>query len=162
MIKTRQHDDQNNFLLGDQQSTWLETESASSGGGITTSVALCCIASHASLSCPVLLIWPVYTELGLLRWSHTLPHVDGLTTVPHIHPHTTHPVGVFCTLCHSDAQTHVYLSGVLWWHVPCPGGSDRFRGCYEQRLPCGGSVWHVTCRGGVEWWHPLGNERSPC
>lgn len=108
------------------------------------------------------------TELGL-QWAsrpHLAPCGWAGTLSPHIRPHTEQS----CCFEHPPAnvprcQCYEAGEGLPQWHVPRPGGSDRFRGCCGRRWtkgwPFGGCVWHVTCSSAVEWWHPLFNEHCP-
>lgn len=85
---------QNNFLLGDQRSKWLETECRLLHLVATSQYLLhFVVAGHASLSCPVLLIWPVY-RVGSAMIPHLAP--CGWTDRCPTHPSTHNtPSGCF-------------------------------------------------------------------
>lgn len=104
-------------------------------------------SSYASLSCPVLLIWPLYREGSVMSVTPTPLPMCTDRPLSRIRPHVQKlaTVGVARVTCHSHSgtQTPVYLSshgpntcrykaaagprGQMW--DPCPGGNDRFRGC---------------------------------
>lgn len=146
------------------------------------------VLGHASLSCPVLLIWPVYRVGSVMRHrAYTSPHVDGPTAVPNIGPHIQWVSGgrvgcvtLFVPLTRTHKQTpvsppptptcanHMHVGsysggGVVKYgtmiQVALTDLEDVVDGA-GQRPAHGGYLWHVTCSGGVEWWHPLFNEQS--
>ncbi len=151
-------------------------EAGSSSGGIRISGCTSLLAGRASLSCPVLLIWPVYRAGSVMSIAPTpLPMwMDRPLSQTSVHTYNEWRKGRACYgRCATHTPTHKHLRvslhmcpphaclgrcGQTW--DPGPGGNDRFRGCCGRRLAYGGYVWHVTCSGGVEWWHPLFNEQS--
>lgn len=115
------------------------------------------VVGHASLSCPVLLIWPVYragavmsvTPTPLPMWTdRPLSHTSVRTHrvwcvalfVPHTHTRRPTPAYVSTTFAATAGQR-----GQICW-TPAPGGNDRFRGCCGRRWTEAG-LWgiFVTC-----------------
>lgn len=142
-------------------------QAAWSDGKIRVSAVLCCIQPCSLISsCSAYL---ARVQSWVLQWAsrpHLAPCGWAGTLFPHIRPHIKQ-TGCFELPSANLPRCPRYEEGegLPRWHVPRPGGSDRFRGCCGRRWtkgwPFWGCVWHVTCSGGVEWWHPLFNEHDP-
>lgn len=114
------------------------------------------VASYASLSCPVLLIWPVYRVGSVMRVTPP-PHPVWMDRpLSHTSVHTCNGWVGACK-AYSCTQTPAYLSPHVCTKlrqgdvVKCPGGNDRFRGC------CGwkwteAALWRMCVTSNMQRW----------
>lgn len=155
--------------MGERQSKCLERDFCCIGWWHQNIWLHFAVASHAFLSCPVLLIWPVYTVVCVMSVTPTLLPMWTDRPLSHTSVHTCRQwrKGWLCNaLCAARTHTHTCVSPSTCAHHmhvrncsgwcaqtwdPGPGGNDRFRGCCGRRRTEAG-LWRICVTCNMQRW----------